>query len=208
MKKYVILILIYTSIIFGQAKQNSVLQLDSVIISELNSTSIIPEIDIRYESMIMFTNIENNNITSIFPLNLEVNQEIKFLKYYKASLRFGIITGSTKFPDDFNLVFEVGLFFRASLLKSNIYGIIGVNMLTNNGNDFSHGTGPVIEHNGLTFYNAGLGYMVSEHWSFDVMYSIPNNKKFGHVYDYIENKSYDKFVNGIITIGYQYTFIL
>ncbi len=199
----------YTSIIFSQEKQNYVLQLDSRIIPEINSKSIIPEIDIRFESMIMAVKIENKNIASIFPLNMQVTQGIKFLKYYKAKLRFGIIPGSTKLPDDFNLVFEVGLFFQATLLKSNIYGIVGVNLITNNGNDFSHGTGPVIEHEGsILFYSLGLGYEISKHLSLDLMYSIPNNKKFGHVDDYIANQSYNKFVNGIITIGIQYTFIL
>ena len=211
MKKYVILILIFTSIIFSQERQNSVLQIDSGGSSESNSKSIIPEFGIRIESMIMSLNVENNNWTTTLPLNIEMIQGINFLKYYKANIRFGIIPVSTNLRadfDDFNFVFEVGGFFQANLFKSNIYGIIGLNMITTNGNDYSHGHNIPSNKGSILFYNFGLGYNISEHVSFDLMYSIPNSKKYGHIeYPSFPDQNYDKIVYRIVNIGFQYTFI-
>jgi hypothetical protein len=211
MKKFIIFILIYTSIIFSQEKQYSVLELDSMTITESKSNSISPDLGIRFESMIMSLNVENNDRITTFPINIELIQGIRFLQYYKANIRLGILPISTNFRadfDDFNFVFEVGGFLQAYFLKTNVYGIIGINLITTNGNDYSHGHFIPDNKGSILFYNFGLGYRTSERINLDLMYSIPDTKKYGHIeYSSFPDESYDKIVYRIVSIGFQYNFI-
>ena len=211
MKKYVILILIYTSIIYSQEKQSSVLQSDSVDTSESN---FLVFLGIRDEFLMMSVNVDNNYKNVFFsPFSIHVVEGVNLWEYYKIFFKFGILTASNQLPNDFHIGYDWGIFFHTNLFKSNFYSVIGYDFMYSSGEDGGHGSGvlePTSNNAGINSYCIGLGYETPTNFSIDIMYHIPNKKVFGYdeyPHAFTPATYYNKFVYGIINIGFQYTFL-
>ena len=180
MIKYIIIILIYTSVIFSQEKQNSVLLLDSTNTSESNVNVYF---GIRDEIIIMFGNLENKNVVKTdFPINIHVLCGLKFLKYFKIEVRLGLI-----------YVFEdLGGNDGGIYMLTNFFTEAGIERFHNigslHGRSFSGGD--------ITFLCFGIGYNTSKNFNLDISYCIPNKRKIGIDEIIGFQQTYDKVVNG------------
>ena len=65
----------------------------------------------------------------------------------------------------------------------------------------------------FVFYALGLGYNASRNFNMEILYSIPNNsnnvyaKSPAEDYGGTPGQFYDKKINGLIRLGFQYSFI-
>ena len=196
MIKYIIIILIYTSVIFSQEKQNSVLLLDSTNTSESNVNVYF---GIRDEIIIMFGNLENKNVVKTdFPINIHVLCGLKFLKYFKIEVRLGLIYVF----DDFS-GYDGGIYMLTHLFKTNIFTEVGIerfhNIGSSHGGSFSGGN--------ITLLCFGIGYNTSKNFNLDISYCIPDKRKIGIDEVIGFRQTYDKVVNGLLRVGFQYSFI-
>jgi hypothetical protein len=183
------------------------------LVEKKNKLPINVELGIRDEVAVMFANYYNykngnsNHINTFLPLNLHLSIGFRFLENYKIDFRIGLLL----LYEDY-VGIDKGIFLETKLFKSNYYGVLGVDFFSNGGN--AHGVAVYSESGGdVTSLCFGLGYSTSRHFNIDLMYYLPFNKVYGYnyvAYDYNENytgKRYDKINNGVITLGFQYSFI-
>lgn len=217
MIKFLLIIILTTPLIFGQ------LQIDCKKgnlepIKNLNSSASLNlnngihfELGIRDELILMQANEFSsqdrkfeNKVKLLLPYNFHLTAGIRFLRYYKIDYRLGILAAQ-----DYILGIDEGLYFQTSLPNSEFYGVIGLDFFNNNlASDGMTETGGK-----FILYCFGLGYEASRNFNMEILYSIPNNSN--RIYaespaaDYggIPGQFYDKKINGLIRLGFQYSFI-
>lgn len=169
-------------------------------------------IGLRDEFIYMNANLYNylgggsSNVAEInlLPINLHIAVGLSFLKIYKIEFRTGIMAVYEDFMGT-----ESGIFLQANLFHSNFYGTAGFDLFSNGGG--AHGVMVYSESGGdINFLCLGGGLNTSKHFEIDLIYYFPLNKSFGfnQVNSYPISQRYDKIVNGVIKLGFQYTFIL
>ncbi len=165
------------------------------------------EVGFRYEFSYMSSKILNGNHSYLsyyllpIPLfNLHLTTGFRFLKNYKIDFRIGV----KSIYEDF-IGLEEGIFFQANLFNSKIFGTVGIDFFQNGGS--AHGTSASGGDN--MFYCIGVGYQTSDDFNIDIIYYFPDNKIYGHNIDVnsYPYKEYDKIVNNLISLGFQYSFI-
>ena len=173
-----------------------------------NEKTLFFELGIRDDLIAAFTNqfdnpVYKNKIEFFYPINLHLSAGIRFLKQYKIDFRFGIMTNG-----DYIFGIDGGFFFQADLLKTDFYGTAGVdffnNNLANSGITNADGT--------FTFYFLGLGYKASTTFDIDIMYGFPGKNKVYtttpvSAYGIAGNQYFEDKINGLLKIGFQYSFI-
>lgn len=180
-----------------------------------NEIPINIELGIGDEFAVMFANYYNyyssessNYIETSLPLNLYLSFGVSYLELYKIYFKLGILY----LYEDYGGL-DKGIFIESKLFKSNFYGVLGVDFLSNSGE--GHGVTVYSESGGnVNSICFGLGYSTSRHFNIEIMCYLPLNKVYGYnyeVYDHNGNntgKHYDKINNGIIKLGFRYLFIL
>ncbi len=158
------------------------------------------ELGIRDELILMFANLYSRNTMEfgIVPINIHLTTGVRFLKNYKIDTRYGLMIVYEDFEG-----FDAGIFFQADLFKSSYYGVVGIDHLFAMGS--SHNSGSTGDS--FNFVCLGFGYSTSKNFSLDLMYYIPTEKTFGYDFDFTNLKSSKKIDNGLIKIGFQYSFI-
>ncbi len=188
----------------AEAQLTDIPALDDSISNEVNF-----ELGIGSNLILMFVNkydsqnkaVENSIKPSFLDIFFSVG--FRFHQYYNINFRFGF----DEIYEDFG-GFNGGIFFESGLFASNIFGILGIDFYNNIGN--SHNTS---ESGGnFIFYCLGAGYRVSNNFTLNLMYWLPNKKVFGTNTVYkddsiISYESYDKINHGLVRIGFQYSFI-
>jgi hypothetical protein len=160
---------------------------------------LMPENSYSFE-----TNKEGFAFRTFLPFNLHLCAGIRFYKYYKVDLRFGLIASA-----DVNYWgFDEGIFFSMLLFNSHFYGTAGIDFF----NDYGEGHNSAFSGGNFTFYCLGLGYETSTHFDFDLVYYIPNKEVYGYdINTGYGNPPYGQTHNkknyGLITLGFQYSFI-
>ncbi|HED05600.1 MAG TPA: hypothetical protein ENI61_02815 [Ignavibacteria bacterium] len=194
---------------------------NNIILSKVfNKNSDIKfELGIRDELIMMFAKVysyEKGKISNtveyaynvfpvrynIYPLNFHLTLGLSFSKYYKIDFRFGI----TAVYVDFTGIDE-GIFFKANFFEQKFYGTAGVDFFQNAG--FGHNLSE--SWGNFTFLCLGFGYNISRNFIIDLIYYYPTSKVYGNnqVSNYPESgyTNYNKVVNGLIKLGFQYSFI-
>jgi hypothetical protein len=216
MLKPFVLIILFSTLLSGQEKYNSNLFTEDNSISTRLSDTIGNsnfELGIRDETAIMFTNLYNNRMgttdyikTIFLPLNFHLTAGYSFAEKFKIDVRAGILY---IYEDYYGI--DTGIYFEADLLKTNLYGIVGINYFINGGE--SHGVSVYSESGGnTTSLCLGSGYHLSKYFDLDLNYYFPFNKVYGYDnvvgYDpdtYYNFERYDKINNGVLRMGVQYT---
>jgi hypothetical protein len=216
MMKFFLLVILTASLVFGQAQADGkytylekIKSTNSFVLLSLNN-ELNFELGINDELILMLANEFNthdgkfkNTIKFLLPYNFHITAGVRFLRYYKIDYRFGILAAQ-----DYVLGIDEGLYFQAGLPNSKIYGVIGVDFFNNNlASDGITETG-----GNFTFYSFGLGYEASENFSVDIMYSFPGGNKIyarepAGLYGDAPGLFYYKKINGLIRLGFQYSFI-
>jgi hypothetical protein len=215
--KFFLLIIAFPSLLFGQinTQHNQSKLFDNLSFRESLDTvtredlkeNLHFELGIRDELIFMLSNEFNsedrkfeNTIKLLLPYNFHLTAGVKFLRYYKIDFRFGILAAN-----DYVFGFDEGLYFQAGLPNSKFYWVIGVDFFNNNlasdGNTWTGGN--------FTFYCFGLGYESSKNFSIDILYSFPSgNKVYAKEPSFkMGGRYYEKKINGLIRLGFQYSFI-
>jgi len=145
----------------------------------------------------------NTTEFNVLPRNLHLAAGISFLNYYKIDFR----AGEMRVYEDFYGI-EKGVFFQANIFKSFFYLVGGYDDFSNGGE--SHGVVVYSESGGdINFLCFGGGLNASKYFELDLIYYFPLNKVYGfNQVNYPVEQHYDKIVNGILNIGFQYSFIL
>ena len=184
-----------------------------LLVEGKNKLPINIELGIRDEVAVIFANYYNykngssNYINTFLPLNLHLSIGFSFLEKYKIDFRIGLLL----LYEDY-IGIDKGIFLESKIFKSNFYGVLGIDFFSNGGN--AHGVQVYSESGGnVTSLCLGVGYSTSRHFNIDLMYYLPFNKVYGYnyvAYDYNGNhngRRYDKINNGVLTLGFQYSFI-
>lgn len=169
------------------------------------------ELGVRDEILWMYTNLYNYNngsanfTKSIYvPIDLHLTAGISFLEHYKIDFRIGIMYVYEDFTG-----LDKGIFFKADLFNTNFYGTVGIDFINNLGE--GHGVTVYSEAGGkTTFLCIGAGYGLSKHFIFDLMYYYTKDKVYGYnivSYSSTDYKRYDKINNGLLVLGFQYSFV-
>jgi hypothetical protein len=201
MIKLLILVFIISSLLLGQV--------DAIKISNNSGTSANFEFGIRDEAIVIFSNesdeydypIYKNEVKFLLPINLHLSAGIRFLKQYKIDFRFGIITNT-----DYIFGLEEGLFFKADLFNTTFFGTAGIDFFNNS---LANG-GTTNPHGKFTFYFIGLGYETSRNFDFDIMYGFPAGNRVyatGPALAVYGGQIFEKKINGLFKLGFQYSFI-
>ena len=178
-----------------------------------NKNAVNFELGIRDELAFMFANLYNyrtgssNYINTSTPLNLHLSVGFSFLENYKIDFRFGLLF---VYEDYYGL--DKGIFLESKLFKNNFYGVLGIDFFSNGGN--AHGVTVYSQSGGnITSLCFGIGYSTSKNFNIDLTYYLLLNKVYGYNYvayddngNYI-NRHYDKINYGVLTLGFQYSFI-
>ncbi len=167
------------------------------------------EIGLRDEFSFMYAKFYNYqssyvNATesAILPINFHLAVGFGFLDYYKIDFRAGIMYNYEDFYGT-----EKGVFLQANLFKTIFYAVAGFDNFSNGGE--AHGVMVYSESGGnINFICLGGGLNVSKHFEPDAIYYFSLNKIYGYNYDTNTNQRYDKIVNGVLNLGFQYSFIL
>ena len=187
------LILIIPALLWGQ-ENKSLPQNDSEF-----STNF--ELGIRDEIMIMYGKDLNKKVAkSTLPINFHLAAGVRFLKHYKADLRFGFNYAFEDF-----MGFDAGIYLLADLFNTDIFATAGIDhfQVAQAGHGYTYTGGAI------TFYCFGLGYNTSKKFELDIIYCIPDRKIYGHDGEMgiHMNETYYKIVDGLLKIGFQYSFI-
>jgi hypothetical protein len=219
MMKFSILVITLSSFLFGQINvqhnQRKLFnnlsfreRLDTVT-REDSKENLHFEFGIRDELIFMFSNEFNsqnmkfeNSIKFLLPFNFHLTAGLRFLRHYKIDFRFGILAAN-----DYIFGFDDGFYLQSGLPNSKFYGVIGVDFFNNNlASDGTTETG-----GNFIFYCFGLGYETSGNFSIDIIYSFPSGNKVyakepAGLYGGIPGQFYYKRMNGLIRLGFQYSF--
>ncbi len=186
---------------------NSISQNKNDISPSLNKTGNVNfEIGLRDELVLMFVNEHNfsvnrteNTLQLFLPINLHLCAGVEFLDHYKIDIRFGLLF----VYEDFSGLDE-GIFFQGDLFD-RIYGTAGADFFYDTPN--SHNGGG--SGGNFILYGIGLGYKTSDNFNIDMMFYLPDKKVFGFDRDnsYSPAQTYNKVNNGLVKLGFQYSFI-
>jgi hypothetical protein len=221
MFKYFFILFLTSSILFGVKKDvpDSIITKESFLTERqiIDSNYVHFELGIRDQIGLMFIENTSSNRTSsqdikkmFYPMNLHLSIGISFLKCCKIDIRAGLIMVQDKFNDvdpEYG-VFDAGMFFQINILKTKLYGITGFDVLITPSSP--HGTSTFSEGGGdVSSICFGCGYKLTKNFDIDLMYYYPLVNWIGYSVDNLNPSRIrtEKIVNGLIILGFQYSFI-
>ena len=135
------------------------------------------------------------------PIDYHVAAGLSFSNNSRLELRFGLIDVYSAFNG-----IDIGLFYQTRLFQSNFYWVTGYDNFMNA--EQGHGT---VDFGGdINFICGGGGLNISKNFEVDLIGYYPLNKSYGHEDIIFYNGTgirHEDFVNFIVNIGCQYTFI-
>ncbi len=139
--------------------------------------------------------------SSIIPENIHLTFGIRILELAKVYGKVGIMG----IYNDFGGGIDYGLFLQVNILKTSLYGTIGIDYSGLFG-QLPHGLNYGNEGS-LKCFCFGVGYETSKHFEMDVIYYVPSSKivvsrDFANFYDL------EQINRGFVGLGFQYSFIL
>jgi hypothetical protein len=161
------------------------------------------ELGIRDDFIIMHGRYFNRDeVSSGIPFNLHLAAGVRFLKHYKADLRFGFNVPS---GGDFEGS-DAGIYLLADLFNTDLFATSGIDFFSVG--SISHGSASNAGGSLITFYCFGIGYNTSENFELDIIYYVPDHKTYGQDASWGPNaETIYRTVNGLFRIGFQYSFI-
>jgi hypothetical protein len=194
-------LIIFSLMIFGEEIHADITDgYDTVQVKERDyHNNMRFEIGIRDEIFISLGKVKN---PSPGPINFHLTIGINFLKYYKIGLKAGIKIVSSDFEG-----IDQEIFFTADILKSNIYGIIGLDFFNMMG-QLSHGV-YYSSHGSFQFLCLGFGYHATKHFDLELVFYIPRSRVvvFPDLFSSQATAPAEQINRGLINFGFQYLFI-
>ena len=135
---------------------------------------------------------------SVPPYNVHLTAGLRFMKYDKIDLRFGMMAD---FVNILGLDEQVS--FQINFLKSRFYAELSAEFFNNNLISNSNPN----KGQRYTFYCIGLGYEASKHIDVDISYCIPDGKILNSKYTFGGTDLTSGNINYMIKLGCEYSFI-